>query len=168
VIAAQVTIRATGQGSDRIFRDLRHVERDLSVAILMDCSRSIESVVGSRSIIDATREALAALVGGIDAAGDRLAIWRFSSLRPDRVLQTRCKGFEGRVTPEVTAPVGGLNPGRYTRLGAAIRHTTAQLATEPSARKLLLVLTDGKPNDLGHSAGTHGIKDSPMAVRDAR
>ncbi|WP_295080427.1 VWA domain-containing protein [Tabrizicola sp.] len=168
LITAQVAIRATGQGSDRIFRDLRHVERDLSVAILMDCSRSTESVVGSRSIIDTTREALAALAGGIDAAGDRLAIWGFSSLRRDRVFLTRCKGFDGRVTPEVTARIGGLHPGHYTRLGAAIRHVTAQLGHEPSARKLLLVLTDGKPNDLDHYEGTHGIEDSHMAVREAR
>lgn len=168
LIAAQVAIRATGQGSDRICRDLRNVERDLSVAILMDCSRSTESVVGTRSIIDTMREALAALAGGIDAAGDRLAIWGFSSLRRDRVFLTRCKGFDGRVTPEVTARIGGLIPGHYTRLGAAIRHATAQLAAEPSARKLLLVLTDGKPNDLDHYEGTHGIEDSHMAVREAR
>lgn len=168
LIAAQVAIRATGQGSDRIFRNLRNVERDLSVAILMDCSRSTESVVGTRSIIDTTREALAALAGGIDAAGDRLAIWGFSSLRRDRVFLTRCKAFGTRMTPEVTALIGGLLPGHYTRLGAAIRHATAQLAQEPSARKMLLVLTDGKPNDLDHYEGTHGIEDSHMAVREAR
>ena len=168
LIAAQVAIRATGQGSDRIYRNLRNVERDLSVAILMDCSRSTESVVGTRSIIDTMREALAALAGGIDAAGDRLAIWGFSSLRRDRVFLTRCKRFDDRMTPDVTARVGGLIPGHYTRLGAAIRHANAQLATEPSTRKLLLVLTDGKPNDLDHYEGTHGIEDSHMAVREAR
>lgn len=168
LIAAQVNIRATGQGTDRIFRDLRNVERDLSVAILMDCSRSTESVVGTRSIIDTMREALAALAGGIDAAGDRMAIWGFSSLRRDRVFLTRCKGFEGRVTADVTARIGGLKPGHYTRLGAAIRHASAQLSSEISARKLLLVLTDGKPNDLDHYEGTHGIEDSHMAVREAR
>ncbi|MDO8884353.1 MAG: VWA domain-containing protein [Pseudotabrizicola sp.] len=168
LIAAQVAIRATGQGSDRIFRNLRNVERDLSVAILMDCSRSTESVVGSRSIIDTTREALAALAGGIDAAGDRLAIWGFSSLRRDRVFLTRCKGFAAPMTPEVTARIGGMRPGHYTRLGAAIRHASAQLAQETSARKLVLVLTDGKPNDLDHYEGTHGIEDSHMAVREAR
>jgi len=168
LIAAQVAVRATGQGSDRIYRDLRHVGRDLSVAILMDCSRSTESVVGNRSIIDTMREALAALAGGIDAAGDRLAIWGFSSLKRDRVFLTRCKGFEGRMTPDITACIGGLKPGHYTRLGAAIRHASAQLAPEPSARKLLLVLTDGKPNDLDHYEGIHGIEDSHMAVREAR
>ncbi|MDZ4313087.1 MAG: VWA domain-containing protein [Cypionkella sp.] len=168
LIAAQVALRATGQASDRIFRDLRHVERDLSVAILMDCSRSTESVIGSRSIIDTMREAMAALAGGIDAAGDRLAIWGFSSLRRDRVFLTRCKQFDERMSPDITARIGGLQPGHYTRLGAAIRHASAQLATEPSARKLLLVLTDGKPNDLDHYEGTHGIEDSHMALREAR
>lgn len=168
LIAAQVQIRATGQGSDRIYRDLRAIERDLSVAILMDCSRSTEAVVGDRSVIDTMREALAALAGGIDVAGDRLGIWGFSSLKRDRVFLTRCKGFEGRVTPEVTARIGSLKPGHYTRLGTAIRHTSAMLAKEPSARKLLLVLTDGKPNDLDHYEGIHGIEDSRMAVREAK
>lgn len=35
-------------------------------------------------------------------------------------------------------------------------------------RKLLVVLTDGKPNDLDHYEGQHGIEDSRMAVREAR
>ncbi len=168
LIEAQVAIRATGQGSDRIFRSLRSVERDLAVAILMDCSRSTESVVGTRSIIDTMREALAALGGGIDAAGDRMAIWGFSSLRRDRVFLSRCKGFDTAMTPAVTARIGGLRPGHYTRLGAAVRHVSAQLAEAPAARKLLLVLTDGKPNDLDHYEGIHGIEDSRMAVREAR
>jgi nitric oxide reductase NorD protein len=168
LIEAQVAIRATGQGSDRIFRSLRSVERDLAVAILMDCSRSTESVVGTRSIIDTMREALAALAGGIDAAGDRMAIWGFSSLRRDRIFLSRCKGFDTAMTPLVTARIGGLRPSHYTRLGAAVRHVSAQLAEAPAARKLLLVLTDGKPNDLDHYEGIHGIEDSHMAVREAR
>ncbi len=168
LIEAQVAIRATGQGSDRIFRSLRSVERDLAVAILMDCSRSTESVVGNRSIIDTMREALAALAGGIDAAGDRMAIWGFSSLRRDRVFLSRCKGFNTAMTPAVTARIGGLRPGHYTRLGAAVRHVSTQLAEAPAARKLLLVLTDGKPNDLDHYEGIHGIEDTHMAVREAR
>ena len=168
LIDAQVAIKATGQGSDRIFRSLRSVERDLAVAILMDCSRSTESVVGTRSIIDTMREALAALAGGIDAAGDKMAIWGFSSLRRDRVFLSRCKGFDTAMTPAITARIGGLRPGHYTRLGAAVRHVSAQLAEAPAARKLLLVLTDGKPNDLDHYEGVHGIEDSRMAVREAR
>jgi nitric oxide reductase activation protein len=114
---------------------------------------------------DADHEALA---GGIDAAGDRLGIRGFSSLRRDRVFLKRCKEFDVPMSAEITANIGALSPGHYTRLGAAIRHVSAQLAQQPSARKLLIVLTDGKPNDLDHYEGQHGIEDSHMAVREAR
>ena len=35
-------------------------------------------------------------------------------------------------------------------------------------RRLLLVITDGKPNDLDHYEGRHGIEDSRKAVLEAR
>lgn len=168
LIAAQIDIRATGQASDRIYQSLRQIERDLSVAFLLDTSRSTESAVGDTCVIDVAREALAALAGGIDASGDRLGIWGFSSLKHDRVFLNRCKSFDDPMSPDVTDRICGLRPCHYTRLGAAIRHMTAMLNEEQSERKLMLVLTDGKPNDLDHYEGIHGIEDSHMAVREAR
>lgn len=64
--------------------------------------------------------------------------------------------------------IAALKPGHYTRLGAAIRHMSAGLAKQSRKRRLLLVITDGKPNDLDHYEGRHGIEDSMMAVREAR
>ncbi len=168
VVRGRVDRAAGRSGDDRLWQDSRPMGRDLSVAILMDCSRSTEAVVGDRSVIETARELLAALAAGIDAAGDRLAIWGFSSLRRDRVFLTRCKRFDEALTPEVSARIGALKPGHYTRLGAALRHASAMLAQEASARRLLLVLTDGKPNDLDHYEGVHGIEDSRMAVREAQ
>ena len=167
-VASEADLRAGRTGSDRVWQASRAVARDLSVAILMDCSRSTEAAVGEASVIDTAREALAALAAGIDSAGDRLGLWSFSSLRRDRVFLTRAKGFDEPMSPAVTARIGGFRPGHYTRLGAAIRHTSAMLAAEAAARRLLLVLTDGKPNDLDHYEGVHGIEDSRMAVREAR
>ena len=168
VVTSQSDIACGREGSDRVWQSNRPMARDLSVAILMDCSRSTEAAIGDSSVIEVAREALAALAGGIATAGDRLGVWGFSSLRRDRVFLHRCKSFGEPVTPEVTARIGGLMPGHYTRLGAAIRHVSAQLAEEGAARRLLLVLTDGKPNDLDHYEGQHGIEDSRMAVREAR
>ena len=168
LLTARADLAATGRGSDRIWQSARQTERDLSVAFLIDTSRSTEAAIGDTSVIEVAREAMAALAGGIDAAGDRLGIWGFSSLRRDRVFLARCKGFDAPMSPEITANIGALTPGHYTRLGAAIRHVSAQLADQPSARKLLIVLTDGKPNDLDHYEGQHGIEDSHMAVREAR
>ncbi|MGX0878314.1 nitric oxide reductase NorD protein [Roseovarius sp. MBR-154] len=168
LLTSRADLMATGRGSDRIWQSARQTERDLSVAFLIDTSRSTEAAIGDTSVIEVAREAMAALAAGIDAAGDRLGIWGFSSLRRDRVFLSRCKGFEADMSPEITANIGALTPGHYTRLGAAIRHVSAQLAEEPSARKLLIVLTDGKPNDLDHYEGQHGIEDSHMAVREVR
>lgn len=168
LIAARVDLRADGVASDRIYQSLRQVDRDLSVCFLLDTSRSTEASVGDDTVLDIAREALVALAEGIDASGDRLGIWGFSSLRRDRVFLKKCKGFDTPMSPIVSTKICGLTPCHYTRLGAAIRHATAQLEQEGSMRKLLLVLTDGKPNDLDHYEGIHGIEDSHMAVREAR
>ncbi|WP_171130318.1 MULTISPECIES: nitric oxide reductase activation protein NorD [unclassified Ruegeria] len=168
VLTARADMVATGRGSDRIWQSARQMDRDVSVAFLIDTSRSTEAAIGDACVIDVARDTMAALAAGIDAAGDRCGIWGFSSLRRDRVFLTRCKGFEDPMSPAITANIGALKPGHYTRLGAAIRHVSAQLAEEPSVRKLLIVLTDGKPNDLDHYEGQHGIEDSHMAVREAR
>jgi nitric oxide reductase NorD protein len=168
VVQSHVDLACGQQGSDRVWQASRPMARDLSVAVLMDCSRSTEATVGERPVIETARDALAALSGGIATAGDRLGIWGFSSLRRDRVFLTRAKGFDEVMSETVTARIGGFRPGHYTRLGAAIRHASAQLAEEGAERRLLLVLTDGKPNDLDHYEGVHGIEDSRMAVREAR
>jgi nitric oxide reductase NorD protein len=167
-VAARVDLAATGAHSDRVYTASRAQERDLAVAILLDASRSTESYVGGRQVIDIAREALLALAWGLDACGDETAIDAFSSLRRDRVFVRAPKRFDEPMGPAVEARIAGLTPGHYTRLGAAIRHSSFGLARRAKQRRLLLVLTDGKPNDLDHYEGRHGIEDTHMAVREAR
>ncbi|MFB2594404.1 nitric oxide reductase activation protein NorD [Paracoccus sp. p4-l81] len=168
-IRSAADLRVRGQGNDRIWRQSRPVARDLAVSILLDVSRSTESQVsGGRSVIDIEREALTALAMGLEACGDAFAIHAFSSLRRDRVYVQTCKDFDQPMGPDVAARIASLRPGFYTRLGAAIRHVSAGLARQAGQRRLLLVITDGKPNDLDHYEGRHGIEDSRMAVREAR
>lgn len=159
---------ANGEGSDRIWRQSRPQRRDLAVSILLDISRSTESAVTGRAVIDIEREALAALAWGLDACGDDFAIHAFSSLKRDRVFMLSCKEFGEPMTNKVESRIGALMPGHYTRMGAAIRHTSADLAKQAKKKRLLLVITDGKPNDLDHYEGRHGIEDTAMAVREAR
>jgi nitric oxide reductase NorD protein len=52
-------------------------------------------------------------------------------------------------------------------MGAAIRYATELLTKEASSQKLLLILTDGKPNDLDKYEGRYGIEDTRMAVLEA-
>ena len=168
VVRAQVDVIASGRGSDRVWRASRNTARDLAVSILLDASRSTESAVTGRPVIDIAREALTALAWGIEACGDDCAIHAFSSLRRDRVYVQRCKDFDEPMGRTVEARIAGLRPGFYTRLGAAVRHVSANLAARARQRRLLIVITDGKPNDLDHYEGRHGIEDSRMAIREAR
>jgi nitric oxide reductase NorD protein len=167
-IEARVDLVASGTHSDRVYRASRSQERDLAVSILLDASRSTESFVAGRQVIEIAREALVALAWGLDACGDDVAINAFSSLRRDRVFMHECKDFAEKMGPAVEERIGCLRPGHYTRLGAAIRHASQGLSEQQRQRRLLLVITDGKPNDLDHYEGRHGIEDTHMAVREAR
>lgn len=172
-VRARVDQIACGEGSDRVWCQTRPERRDLAVSILLDVSRSTESALpghghGGRSVIEVEREALAALAWGLDAVGDDCAIHAFSSLRRQRVFVQQVKGFGQPMNAGVEARIAALQPGHYTRLGAAVRHVSADLARQARRRRLLLVITDGKPNDLDHYEGRHGIEDSMMAVREAR
>ncbi len=167
-VRAQVDRCANGEGTERIWMQSRPEARDLAVSILLDVSRSTESAVTGRAVIDIEREALAALAWGLNACGDDFAIHAFSSLKRQRVYIQRCKRFDEPMGGVVEQRIASLRPGHYTRLGAAIRHCSADLSTQSRKRRLLLVITDGKPNDLDHYEGRHGIEDTRQAVREAR
>ena len=68
----------------------------------------------------------------------------------------------------VRGRIAAIKPGYYTRMGAAVRYATDLLARQPANRRLLLLLTDGKPNDLDKYEGRHGIEDTRHAVAAAR
>ncbi len=78
------------------------------------------------------------------------------------------KRFDQVMDGRVEARIAALRPGFYTRLGAAIRHGTKALSLRAKQKRLLLVLTDGKPNDLDHYEGRYGIEDTRRAVLEAR
>ncbi|MDO5658543.1 MAG: nitric oxide reductase D protein [Paracoccus sp. (in: a-proteobacteria)] len=167
-VRSATDLAAMGEGNDRIWRKSLPTARDLAVSILLDVSRSTESAVTGRAVIDIEREALTALAWGLDACGDRFALNAFSSLRRDRVFVSNCKTFDEPMSRQVEARVAALRPQFYTRLGAGVRHASAGLSTQGNRRRLLLVITDGKPNDLDHYEGRHGIEDSARAIREAR
>ncbi len=159
---------AHGEGSDRIWLQTRQTARDLTVAVLFDTSRSTESWVKGRQVIDIEKEALTALVEGLAACGDDHAVYAFSSIKRHRVFISVIKGFDEPRSRRIHRRIAALEPGFYTRLGAAIRHVAGELAMRPHSRRLLLVITDGKPNDLDHYEGRYGVEDTARAIMEAR
>ena len=78
------------------------------------------------------------------------------------------KDYGERYGPVVQRRIAALEPQHFTRVGAAIRHATAGLVREAVGHRLLLVLSDGRPNDVDVYEGRHGVEDAAKAVVEAR
>lgn len=168
VVRARTDLAAGGQGSDRIHLMSRPQVHDLAVTILVDVSLSTDAWFDNRRVLDVEMEALLVLANGLSACGDNHSILTFTSRRRDWVRIEEVKAFDEPMSSVVESRIAALKPGYYTRIGAAIRHAAAELGKQPNRKKLLLVLTDGKPNDIDHYEGRFALEDSRRAVIEAR
>lgn len=144
-------------------------ERSLATLLLADLSLSTEAHATEEArVIDVIRDALHVFGEALSAGGDPFAMLGFSSVRRSKVRIQHLKGFDESWSAAIVARINAITPGHYTRMGAAIRHASAQLATRSQSQRLLLILTDGKPNDLDVYEGRYGLEDTRQAVREAR
>ena len=143
-------------------------ERDMACLVLADLSLSTDAHANDhQKVIDVIRDSLMLFAEALNATGDRFGLYGFSSLRRGNVRFHEIKTFDGRFDAEARGRIAALKPGYYTRMGAAIRHATGLLQKQPSALRVLLILSDGKPNDLDQYEGRYGIEDTRMAVLEA-
>ncbi|MBF0132966.1 MAG: nitric oxide reductase [Magnetococcales bacterium] len=152
-----------------IFKDFRSGNRDMASLLLADLSLSTDTWVNnSQRIIDVIQDALFLFSEALSAISDPFALYGFSSRRRDHVRFHHLKNFNEPYNGQVRGRIQAIKPGYYTRLGAAIRQSTEILAEYPASRRLLLLLTDGKPNDLDRYEGRYGIEDTRIAILEAQ
>ena len=152
-----------------LYIDSRNQQRDLACLLLADLSLSTDAWINnSARVIDVIRDSLYLFGEALAATGDRFALYGFSSVRRDKVRYHLLKGFDERYNNEIRGRLAAMKPGFYTRMGAAIRHSAAILSKQKSSRRLLLIITDGKPNDLDKYEGRYGIEDTRVAITEAR
>jgi nitric oxide reductase NorD protein len=156
------------QNDTPVYRDLRNTHRDLSCLLLADLSLSTDAYISNHArVIDVVRDALFLFSEALHTTGDRFALHGFSSRNRNHVRFYNIKNFDEAYNPEVRGRIDTIKPGYYTRMGTAIRYATSLLENETTNQKLLLILTDGKPNDLDKYEGRYGIEDTRMAVLEA-
>lgn len=144
-------------------------ERSLATLLLADLSLSTDAHVDNHSrVIDVIRDALYVFGEALSASGDPFEMLGFSSVRRQNVRMQHLKGFDEPWRGGACDRVGAIRPGYYTRMGAAIRCATLRLQARPERQRLLLILTDGKPNDLDVYEGRYGLEDTRHAVQAAR
>lgn len=165
VAAACGSVSATPAVFSRPLRS----ERSLATLLLADLSLSTDAhATNTARVIDVIRDALYVFGEALHASGDPVEMLGFSSVRRHQVRIQHLKGFDEPWQAAVQARVGAIKPGYYTRMGAAVRHATGRLSARPELQRLLLILTDGKPNDLDVYEGRYGLEDTRHAVQAAR
>jgi nitric oxide reductase NorD protein len=165
---AQVEARADrksgGEPSPRLFVHRRRVERSLAVMFMVDMSGSTKGWVN-----DAERESLVLLCEAIEALGDRYAIYGFSGWTRTHCDIYRIKRFDDRYDAETRRRIAGIEARDYTRMGVAVRHLAGLLMRQNTRHKLLVTLSDGRPDDYGDEyRGRYGIEDTRRALLEAR
>lgn len=152
-----------------LYRHLHKNHRDLSTLVLTDMSLSTDAHVNNdKKVIDVIKESLYLLAEGLQAANERFALAGFTSKKRSHVRYYNFKGFSEPFDDTCQDQIQAIKPAYYTRMGAAIRYATQQLMAQPTAQKLLLILTDGKPNDLDKYESRYGLEDTKKAIIDAK
>lgn len=160
--------RAGFHMAEGLYQTRRSGERNLAIMLLIDISGSTDSWVGAhKRIIDVEREALLLVCSALEKLGEPYAVQAFSGEGPDAVTVRQVKRFDETFTNDVALRISSLEPQHYTRAGAAIRHATIGLMQQAAAHRLLLLLSDGKPNDKDAYEGRYGVEDMRQAVTEA-
>jgi nitric oxide reductase NorD protein len=149
--------------SDRLFTKMHKLERDIAVMFMVDMSGSTKGWIN-----DAEREALVLLCESLETLGDRYAIYGFSGMTRKRCEVYRVKSFDEAYSEEVRGRISNIAPKDYTRMGVTIRHLSRLLNEVEARTKLLITLSDGKPDDYDTYRGAYGIEDTRQALIEAK
>ena len=168
-VDAVVDRRAGDAPDDRLYRDARPARRGLAISLLVDVSGSTETLVSDGlRVVDVEKIALVLASEALDALGDSFAIHTFAGKTPADVRVQRIKDFSEPNGDRIRRRVAAIEPGGFTRLGAAVRFASRHLARRSAGHRLLLILSDGRPNDVDRYQGPHGVEDSRQAILEAR
>ena len=148
---------------ERLFTRMKKMDRDIAVMFLVDMSGSTSGWVN-----DLVREALVLLCGALEALGDRYAIYGFSGRTHRNCELYPIKTLDEPYGAEVRQRISGITPRNYTRMGVMIRHLTRLLGNAEARTRLLITLSDGKPDDQDGYRGAYGIEDTRQALHEAR
>jgi nitric oxide reductase NorD protein len=163
LVEALADARDGSEMSDRLFTRMHRTERNIAVAFMVDMSGSTRGWIN-----DAERESLILLAEALETLGDRYAIYGFSGMARKRCEIYRIKEFDEPYDDEVRGRISGIEPKDYTRMGFAIRHLTSVLNGVDARTRILITISDGKPDDYDNYRGEYGIEDTRRALLEAR
>lgn len=163
LVAGYVDLKSGMELPERLLTRRHKAGRDLAALFMVDMSGSTKGWIN-----DAERESLVMLCEALEVLGDRYAIYGFSGVTRKRCEIFRVKRFDEPYDSKVKQRIAGITPQDYTRMGVAIRHLTKLLNEVDARTRLLVTLSDGKPDDYSdHYRGEYGIEDTRQALIEA-
>jgi nitric oxide reductase NorD protein len=168
-VEARVEVRAGSAPDEAVYLDSLRRRRDLSVLLLLDVSGSTaEPGTVGRTVHQQQRAVITDLTVALHDLGDRVALYAYNSQGRGAVNMLPVKRFDDHLDAGVIRRLNSLEPGAYSRLGAAIRHGSAVLeARGGTSRRLLVVVSDGLAYDHGYERA-YGAADARRALTEAR
>jgi nitric oxide reductase NorD protein len=148
--------------TNRVFTKKHKVERNVAVIFMVDMSGSTKGWIN-----DAERESLILLSEVLQILGDRFAIYGFSGMTRKRCESYKIKTFDEDYNEEIKGRIANIKPQDYTRMGVFIRHMTRLFSEVDASTKLLITLSDGKPDDYDTYRGEYGVEDTRQALYEA-
>jgi nitric oxide reductase NorD protein len=147
----------------------RSARAGIATMLLIDVGASSQEWVSStHQLIDLQREAVLLACLAMYSLGEPFSLYAFAGDGSPRTSMRCIKEFAEPYTDDVALRIAGLKPERHTRTGAALRHATSLLAQQNAQHRMLLLLSDGAPNDADDYSGRYGMEDVRQAVREAR
>jgi len=159
--------RARITPSDRLYIKRIKEQRDVAVLLLVDLSRSTANTVygSTASVLDIEKEAIVLFCEALEVVGDSFAIAGFSGTGRLGVDYFIIKEFGEDMGTSVRQRISAMAPQRSTRMGAAIRHAADKFDSISSKVRLMIILSDGFPNDVDYKQD-YAIKDTRKAISE--
>jgi nitric oxide reductase NorD protein len=151
--------------SEKIYIANRKKEKDISILLLLDISLSSDSYAAGNRVIDVEKK-VAILFGEIlNEFNIDFSINCFFSKTRNYSTYLSLKGFDEDWNKS-KYKIGAVEPGGYTRIGTALRHSGELLDKRHNKNKWVILISDGKPNDFDRYEGKYGINDVVQALRE--
>ncbi|MDA9983451.1 VWA domain-containing protein, partial [Gammaproteobacteria bacterium] len=167
-IDATIDMRIGIPPDPRVHQSVGRQQRDLSVLVLLDLSKSTNDVIqnSDTTVLDLAREATVLLADAMARIGDHFAIHGFSSNTRHDVGYFRFKDFDRPYGALQKARLAAMAGHLSTRMGTALRHAGSFLRDRKCHKKLILLVTDGEPSDIDVHDPEYLVVDTKKAVEE--
>ena len=134
--------------------------------------RARQAIEPPKRIIDLEKESTVLVVEALEAIGDSYGIYGFSGYGRDNVEFHVIKDLEEDFNDRVRKRIDKIDPVRSTRMGPAIRHTIQKLDDHDAKVKILIMVSDGRPQDHGYGRDRtekeYAVHDTKQALNEAK